>query len=261
MAVDEAVLIAVSEGKSPPTLRFYEWQPAALTVGYFQRALAEVNLSALHQAGIGFVRRMTGGRAVLHDRELTYSLTLPEHYPGLPTTVNEAYRVLSLGLLEGFRRIGLDAQMVRLQDNRKSTDDVRSPACFDAPSWYELVVDGRKVAGSAQTRQKGVLLQHGAILLEFDDAKLLSVLKVQDESARHTIATRLQQSAVAINPLRRANGLPPLTVEQLFDPFREGFAAGLQAELEAGELSAYELEWARTLWRDKYRTDEWNFRK
>lgn len=114
MAVDEAVLTMHSEGKVPPTLRFYGWNPATLSIGYFQKADEEVDFTVLEAQGLGFVRRPTGGRAVLHDQELTYSMIVSEDYPGMPRSVTEAYRVLSEGLLHGFRRLGLQAEMVSL---------------------------------------------------------------------------------------------------------------------------------------------------
>src|SRR5690606_25588418 len=100
----------------------------------------------------------TGGRAVLHDRELTYSMIVSESYSGMPRSVTEAYRVLSEGLLQGFRHLGLQAEMVNLgaeEEKQKYASEMSSAACFDSPSWYELVVEGRKVAGSAQMRHLG----------------------------------------------------------------------------------------------------------
>ena len=246
MAIDEAMMIAHREGRVPPTVRFYGWNPATLSIGYFQQADKEVDMEALRQRGLGFVRRATGGRAVLHDRELTYSIVVSEQHPGIPASVAEAYRVLSLGLLIGFRELGLDAKMTGLdeaadaagsetpspsnpanrhadfgapslhpdsavgQENseaaslpanpavRQASFEAPSPlpdvtsgqadtagaarraasaACFDAPSKYELVVEGRKIAGSAQMRAKGVILQHGSVLLELDADQLFEVLR------------------------------------------------------------------------------------
>src|ERR1700730_795615 len=152
MAMDEAITGPHSEGKIPPTLRFYGWNPPTLSIGYFQKASVEVDLEALEQQGIGFVRRPTGGRAVLHDQELTYSIIVAENYPDMPSGVTEAYRVLSEGLLRGFQKLGMNATMVQCDNgvDKRATDVMTSAACFDAPSWYELVVEGRKVAGSAQ---------------------------------------------------------------------------------------------------------------
>ncbi|MCK9910273.1 hypothetical protein MXD81_14100, partial [Microbacteriaceae bacterium K1510] len=97
MAVDEAILITHSEGKVPPTVRFYTWDPATLSIGYFQKSEKEIDLDAVRHNGLGFVRRPTGGRAVLHDKELTYSVIVSENHPQMPSSVTEAYKVISLG--------------------------------------------------------------------------------------------------------------------------------------------------------------------
>lgn len=109
MALDEALLYWHSEKKIPPVIRFYGWNPATLSVGYFQNIKKEINFEAVHKYNLGFVRRPTGGRGVLHDQELTYSVIVSEEHPEMPATVTEAYRVISEGILQGFRNLGLDA--------------------------------------------------------------------------------------------------------------------------------------------------------
>lgn len=263
MAVDEAILSAHSEGRVPPTVRFYGWNPPGLSIGYFQKAGEEVELERLAGLGIGFVRRPTGGRAVLHDRELTYSIIVSESDPRIPRNVTEAYRELSLGLLHGFRNLGLDAQMTRLDSDqeKRPLGSVGSAACFDSPSWYELVVEGKKIAGSAQTRQRGVVLQHGAILLEFDAQLLVSVLKCRSEELRAKLAGTLSRKAVAINDLLRASGKQPVELQSVENAFVAGFEKGLGVKLEAGELTLEERELADRLVREKYAADEWNLRR
>lgn len=264
MAIDEAMLIAHSEGKAPPTVRFYGWRPATLSIGYFQRAEDEVDFSEIRRQGIGFVRRPTGGRAVLHDRELTYSMIVSEEYPDMPTTVNEAYRVLSEGLVHGFRRLGLKAEMVNLgapEEKAKYTSTAGSAACFDSPSWYELVVEGRKIAGSAQTRSRGVILQHGSILLEMDVDQLFSLLRFSNERVRERLKTSFHSKAVAIGDICRSMGREPVIREQAEQAFRDGIAEGLGVKLVDGDLSDYERQLAEQLSRDKYGHDEWNLRR
>jgi lipoyl(octanoyl) transferase len=109
MALDEALLDWHSKGIIPPTIRFYGWNPATLSIGYFQKVEKEINMDAVKKYDLGFVRRPTGGRGVLHDKELTYSVIVSEDYPEMPKTVTEAYRVISEGILEGFKLLGLDA--------------------------------------------------------------------------------------------------------------------------------------------------------
>ena len=129
--------------------------------------------------------------------------------------------------------------------------------CFDAPSWYELVVEGKKVAGSAQTRQKGVILQHGAILLDLDEEKLLSVFNFASEEDKEQMRKKLPEKAVAINSLVKE----PVTIEQCVEAFREGFSKSLQIELKPFTLSEEQLKYVQALEEKKYGHDDWNFRK
>jgi lipoyl(octanoyl) transferase len=262
MAMDEAITVAHSEGRVPPTLRFYGWNPPTLSIGYFQKA-TEVDLEAVERQGIGFVRRPTGGRAVLHDQELTYSIIVAENYPGMPSGVTEAYRVLSDGLLRGFIKLGLDAQMVQLENNgeKRAVDGVTSAACFDAPSWYELVVEGRKVAGSAQMRHKGAVLQHGSVLLELDVVQLFDLLRFPNDMVKQRMQKSFHSKAIAINALRGELGLNQVTLVEAEEAFQQGFAAGMDVEFEAAEPSEYEVTLAEQLMTEKYGTAEWNMRR
>lgn len=259
MALDEALLEFHSKGEIPPVIRFYEWNPATLSIGYFQRAERDINFEALKAQNIGFVRRPTGGRAVLHDSELTYSIIVSEQYPNLPESVTEAYRFLSEGLLKGFQYLGLDAyfSIPDTEEKKEALKRPKSAVCFDAPSWYELVVEGKKVAGSAQTRQKGVVLQHGAILLDLDEDKLLSLFKFSSEEAKERMRKQLPEKAVAINRLTTRR----ITVEECVEAFKKGFEDALQIELLPYELTEAQKDYVRKLEEEKYANDEWNFKK
>jgi lipoate-protein ligase A len=263
MAIDEAILTAHSEGLVPPTVRFYGWNPPTLSIGYFQKAESEVDFAAVERSGVGFVRRATGGRAVLHDQELTYSIIVSEDYPGMPTTVNEAYKVLSEGLVLGFRKLGLRAEMVSLasEEEKEKYSTAGSAACFDSPSWYELVVEGRKVAGSAQTRQKGVVLQHGSILLELDIELLFSLLRFSSDKLKQRMMESFSRKAVAINDVCREIDHELVTLEQAEAAFKAGIAEGLGITLVEGELTSFEIELADKLARDKYGHEEWNLKR
>lgn len=259
MALDEALMDWHSEGKIPPVIRFYEWNPATLSIGYFQRATRDIDLDVVKKQGLGFVRRPTGGRAVLHEHELTYSIIVSEEYPNMPKTVTEAYRVLSEGLLEGFHYLGMDAYF-SVPDTEEKQADLKKPksaVCFDAPSWYELVVEGKKIAGSAQTRQKGVILQHGAILLDIDYEKLLSVFRFTSEEAKEKVRAQLPDKAVAINDLVDTR----VTIPQCVEAFRAGFEKALHIQLVPYELTDVQLQYVKSIEETKYATDEWNFRK
>ncbi|PKC52883.1 hypothetical protein RhiirA1_480466, partial [Rhizophagus irregularis] len=133
----------------------------------------------------------------------------------------------------------------------------KNAVCFDAPSWYELVVEGKKIAGSAQTRQKGVILQHGAILLDLDEDKLLSVFKFPSEEAKEKMRTKLPEKAVAINRIADRR----ITIEECVVAFKKGFEDALNIELIPYELTDSQKDFVKELEKTKYLTDEWNFRK
>lgn len=259
MALDEALMDWHSEGSIPPVIRFYEWNPATVSIGYFQRAERDIDLQAVKEQGLGFIRRPTGGRAVLHEHELTYSIIVSEQYPNMPKTVTEAYRVLSEGLLEGFRNLGMDAyfSVPETEEQQADLKKPKSAVCFDAPSWYELVVEGKKVAGSAQTRQKGVILQHGAILLDMDQEKLLSVFNFASEEEKEKMRAKLPEKAVAINDLVSE----PMTIAQCVKAFKKGFEQSLTISLEPYTLTEEQLQYVVALEEKKYLTEDWNFRK
>jgi len=259
MALDEALLDWNSEGKIPPTIRFYGWNPPTLSIGYFQKVEREIDLEAVKKYGLGFVRRPTGGRGVLHDQELTYSVIVSEEHPEMPHTVTEAYRVISEGILQGFRKLGLDAYFAvpKTAEEREGLKNPRSAVCFDAPSWYELVVEGRKVAGSAQTRQKGVILQHGSILLDIDEDKLFDLFKYPSERVKERMQRNFKSKAVAINALREN----PVAIDEAKQAFKEGFEEGLNIVLEPYQLTDEELDYVHGIAEKRYKSDEWNFKR
>ncbi|MGF2617045.1 lipoate--protein ligase family protein [Rossellomorea vietnamensis] len=259
MALDEALLDWHSEGKIPPVIRFYGWDPATLSIGYFQKVEKEINMEAVKEHGLGFVRRPTGGRGVLHEHELTYSVIVTEEHPEMPKTVTEAYRVISEGILRGFRALGLEAYFAvpRTEEEKQGLKSPRSAVCFDAPSWYELVVEGRKVAGSAQTRQKGVILQHGSILLDLDEDKLFSLFKYPNDRVKERMQRAFKSKAVAVNEISSET----VTLEMAKEAFKKGFEQGLEIELEPYVLSQEETQYVEDLARRRYESDEWNFKR
>jgi lipoate-protein ligase A len=170
MAIDEELLDHAARVGGPPVLRFYTWDPPAVSLGRFQEEATAVNRDACRHRGIDVVRRVTGGRAVLHYRELTYSIISRADNDRFPTDVIGTYKVIAAGLLAGLRNLGIPAEMAA-RSARHSDRLARArkdPACFSTPSLYELLVHGRKIIGSAQRRIPGAFLQHGSILLEYD---------------------------------------------------------------------------------------------
>lgn len=271
MAVDEAIMRSVAEG-AEPTLRFYGWEPPAISVGYFQDAAKQVDFAACKSVGVDVVRRPTGGRAVLHDVEVTYSLTLPEENPIVPKGITESYRAISEGMVDGLRKLGLDAKMVAL--HRRRTDDssdeeraskkdeivIEAPergastaACFDAPSWYEVAVDGKKIVGSAQMRRMGVLLQHGSILLDLDAEKLFTCLRFPSDAARRRAMEQLLEKATSIwSALGR-----PVSFMETSDAIVQGLAERLGVTIREGELTPAEKKTAEQLAATKYSRLDW----
>lgn len=258
MAMDEALLNFVSRGEIDPVIRFYTWNPATLSIGYFQRLQKEIDIDKVKEKGYGLVRRQTGGRGVLHDKELTYSVIVPESHPNMPSTVTEAYKIISQGLLEGFKNLGFETYFAipRSKEERDKLKQPRSSVCFDAPSWYELVVEGRKIAGSAQTRQKGVILQHGSILQDIDIDDLFDMFIFKNERLKAKMKENFVQKAVAINDISNQH----ITLNEMENAFKSGFKKGLNIDFKPLELTEKQKEEVQEL-EEKYRSEAWMYRK
>ncbi|MCD8842935.1 biotin/lipoate A/B protein ligase family protein [Staphylococcus gallinarum] len=258
MALDEALLNFVSRGEIDPVIRFYTWNPATLSVGYFQRLTKEIDIDKVKEKGYGMVRRQTGGRGVLHDKELTYSVIVPESHPEMPSTITEAYRVISEGLLQGYKELGLDAYFAipRSKEERDKLKQPRSAVCFDAPSWYELVVEGRKIAGSAQVRQKGVILQHGSLLQDVDVDDLFDMFIFKNERLKEKMKKAFLDKAVALNDISDKK----ITIAEMEVAFEKGFKKGLNVDFKPLTLTEAQHAEVNELI-EKYKSDDWNYRK
>lgn len=253
MAMDEAILTAHSLGLVPPTIRFYTWQPATLTVGYFQKLMDEIDVEAVQRYGYQLVRRLTGGRAVLHDDELTYSVIISEEQ--MPTSVIEAYRLITTALLEGYKGLGLNAEYALPE--KKGQPLEHSAVCFETPSAYEVVVEGRKVAGSAQTRQKGVVLQHGSIPLTMNVDTLYDLFYFPNERIKERLKRAFHNKSIAINELLAE----PVSIEQVKNAFASGFERAFQTSLKPTHLTSEELELTKKFVTEKYSSHEWVYRR
>lgn len=259
MAIDEAILETAAAGIQPPTLRLYAWLPAALSLGYAQSA-ADADLDALAQNDWDLVRRPTGGRAILHTDELTYSVTGPQYEPRLAGGVLESYRRLSLALLEALHRLDIPAEAHGLPAAQpiasEPTGSAKNPVCFEVPSNYEIVVSGKKLIGSAQARRAEGVLQHGSLPLYGDLTRITRVLKFETPAARQRAVERLLERAVtAENILGK-----PLSWELACQAFIAAFEDTLSITLHPSDLTAAELERAQSLAAQKYRHPDWNFR-
>lgn len=247
MAVDEAIFHHYLKGLVPPTLRFYGWVIPTLSLGYFQDVTNEVDLINLKKKKYGLVRRCTGGRAVLHHHELTYSI-VGGSKDGFPTGLIETYFYVSRVFVEAFRYFGVKAALHRSE----TAKNLGGGACFEAPSWYEVVVDGKKLVGSAQLRWKDAFLQHGAILLDFSASDLVSVLNLPESSSPKYLAL-LNQKVTSFRHLGK-----PVQPTELSCIIARFFKELYQKKLEEQDLSQSENEFAESLVHEKYGCDRWN---
>ncbi len=252
MAVDEAILAAVGAGDVPPTLRLYGWNPPCLSLGYGQRA-READLTRLAALGWGIVRRPTGGRAILHADELTYSLSLPADDPLARGGIVESYRRISEALLIALRRLGAQPHA----DRAEKTDEPPSPVCFETPSHYEITVNGRKLVGSAQVRRKQGLLQHGTLPLFGDIARICDALVYPDEDAREAAKAEVRARAVTLD---EALGVR-VDWQTAADAVAEGFREAFGVALTTGALTPAEVDQAERLSAEVYGSDGWTFRR
>ncbi len=192
MAVDEAILEHIGRGESQPTLRLYAWEPACLSLGQAQ-PFADVDEARLAERGWDVVRRPTGGRAILHTDELTYSVIASSDEPAVAGTLLESYNRLAAGLLRAVRALGLPAEM---KTGPKQPIDTSNPVCFEAPSAYEITVEGKKLIGSAQARRREGVLQHGSLPLVGDLTRITQALVFNEEQARKAAGERLLRRAI-----------------------------------------------------------------
>ena len=163
MAVDEALLRL----SKIPTLRFYAWKPAAVSLGYFQNT-DDIGLGFCKKNNISVVRRITGGKAVFHDKELTYSFVTDGKR--VPKSVIDSYKLISKAVLIALNNLGVNAKF-KDKNIRKS----KTAVCLNNPSWYEIIAENKKIAAAAQTRKNKKLLQHGPILINVNYEKLCSI--------------------------------------------------------------------------------------
>ncbi len=188
MAVDEELLARAQAGETSPVLRFYSWDPPAISLGKFQKIETSVDVLACKRLGFDIVKRITGGRAVLHLHELTYSIVAPLDNFLFPPTVLGTYKVIADGLLTGLRNLGIPAEMVSRSGRNAELvkESTTAPSCFSSPSWYEILVNGKKIVGSAQRRMSRAFLQHGSVLIAYDPALEAQVIPGGGTSARIT---------------------------------------------------------------------------
>lgn len=227
MGIDEAISESVAAG-GPPTMRFWRWNPSAVSVGYFQCILDEVDVDLCKQSGVDVVRRRTGGGAVYHDYngEITYSVIAPENI--FPRNIIESYKMICGWIISGLNNLGVSAEFKPIND---------------------IVVGGKKISGNAQTRRGGVLLQHGTILYDLDIKTMFSLLKVSKEKISDKFIQVVEERVTSL----KKHGTTDMG--KIYNALLSGFTGG--KEWSYGELTDSELKRAQELAHDRYKSDGW----
>jgi lipoate-protein ligase A len=242
MALDEALLestASLSAGErsgAGPALRLYGWSPPAVSVGYFQGLTEEVDLEACGRRGFDTVRRISGGGAVLHKSELTYSIIMPQDHPLLRGDLRDSYRVLCGGIISGLERLGVRAVFAGIND---------------------ILAGGRKISGNAQTRRLGCLLQHGTVLLDNDVDVMFEVLKVPAEKTRGTLIREVKDRVTNLRSVLSRE----VSFEEAAAALSSGFAGALNLEYGGTEILPWEEERAQTLAAEKFSSREWLYKR
>lgn len=248
MALDEAVFQETLEKGNRPTLRFYWSEPAAVSIGYFQDAKTEINLESCRADNLDIARRITGGKAVFHHREITYSLTASSEENLFPGNILGTYEVVSRCIARGLGYLGIEARLARRGAGRPEST---AADCFSVPSQNELLVKGRKICGSAQVRKREGFLQHGLLYVDLDSEKLARYLWPEKDPKMD-----IAKSVTSINGERSA----PADVEQICFCLKKGFEDELGVRFEAGGLSAAE-EALRARLMQKYMDGDWTIER
>lgn len=251
MAIDEAITIAYNEGKVKPTLRFYTWEPACLTIGYFQKLEDEIDLKACQKLNVDCVRRITGGRAVLHEDELTYSVIVGEDNPLMDKSINLSYKFISEGLVKGLNLCNIHTD--NLSKGERIGRENLSAACFNAHASYEITMNKKKIVGSAQSRKHGVILQHGSIVLDFDVDKLFELIKTESQDKKERLIRFTARKASGIENESKLK----IDINELEKNLIKAMESHLNVEFVEEELSEYESDLANKLYK-KYSSDEHN---
>jgi len=250
MAADAAILEAAGQKLVAPTLRLFAWEPACLSLGYAQ-ASSDVDLPALADRGWQLVRRPTGGRAILHTDELTYSVAGPQSDPRLAGSVLESYKCLSAALLDALQLLSVPAESQSGSVPHAALS--KGPVCFEVPSNYEIIVEGKKLVGSAQARRKEGVLQHGSLPLFGDLTRITQVLAFPDEANRQSAAERLLRRATTVEQvLGRV-----IPWDEAAKAFQAAFQEILNLDLIPAELTLQEKTRTSELVRVKYGHPSW----
>lgn len=254
MALDEALLSTTTQKKALPTLRLYSWRVPSLSLGYAQPA-ADVDLAEITKHGWQLVRRPTGGKAILHTDELTYSITAPLDEPLVAGTLLESYQRISRALQSALNLL----ETVTNADNiaeLPSQSSKKEPVCFQTPSNYEITWNGKKLIGSAQARKLGGVLQHGSLPLFGDLSRITQVLAYPSQFEREYAAKKTLAQATT---LELAAGRT-ISWDQAAEAVIQSFSAEFGISFIPGQPTQDELALADELMQTKYESESWNLR-
>jgi lipoate-protein ligase A len=252
MAIDEALLRQIGARRSNPAVRVFRWEPACLSLGVGQSA-KDADRDLIQRHGWHIVRRLTGGRAILHTDEITYTVALPNDHPLVAGTIVESYQRISKGLLRALEHLGMYAQA---EPQALDAPKLTGPVCFEVPSNYEIAVDGKKMLGSAQVRKHSGMLQHGSLPLTGDLSRICDSLVFANESERTTSKERVLKRAITLHDALGRNVAWDEAAGAIVQAFEEVF----MVDLLPADLTSEEQLLADELRSTRYATEEWTVR-
>ncbi|HUT04900.1 MAG TPA: biotin/lipoate A/B protein ligase family protein [bacterium] len=253
MAADESLFVNFDSASAEPVLRLYGWDRPCISLGYFQKANDAIRKKSCEKMGVDVVRRITGGRAVLHDQEVTYCVVASSRRGPFAGQLLDCYRAIADCLSAGCEALGLDRDKLEVVTGRGTGGRSDSAACFMMTSAYEILVGGRKLIGSAQKRGDGAFVQHGSIPLRIDMALARSVMHLDGVSGELSAV----QGPVC---LEEAVGRR-LDYEEVRHAIARGFASCLGTSIELSDMNEGERKVAEKLARDKYSLESWTYRR
>lgn len=245
MAIDEALFRSFDPSCSQPVLRLYGWQPPALSLGRFQQAGHDLDLDRCTADDLTIVRRITGGGAIYHADELTYSLVCSPSQIPPATSVKDSFRVLTSFLLAFYRGLGLQADYAVDLAAPGTRLGIRTPLCFAGKESYDILVNGCKIGGNAQRRSREIIFQHGSIPLYNRVEQGLAYLAVKPVGVQQATTCLVDEGIVADEAVLK---------QQLV----ASFEACLQATVLPDGLQPQEQVLARDLVEQKYHSTSWN---
>lgn len=258
MATDEALVHSVANG-APPVFRIYTWSPPAISFGYAQRIAREIDPQKCQAQNIQIVRRATGGRAVLHWNELTYSVICHQDDPTVGGSIQESYRKISLALMAGVAQLGANVSFEsRHQEQPSPRGKELTAPCFTSTAQHEVTLNGKKLIGSAQQRIGQTLLQHGSLLLGPEHKQIVDFFP----NGKEKLITRFTQE-LNTHTISLTEALShPVSFETTANALHNGWTKTFpNTTLIDTELSTEESTQTNRLITEKYATDDWNYKR